>query len=80
RLDVGFERTVFVLQSRDWAGGRAIDDGTLIDWARELRARGVRHLAYYPDDFIGGQPGLRAARAVASARRFPYLRQDPGTR
>ena len=80
RIDAGFERTVFVLQARDWAGGRAIGDDTLIDWARELRARGVRHLAYYPDDFIGGQPGLRAARAVASARRFPYLRQDPGTR
>ncbi len=74
--DAGFERTVFVLQARDWAGGRAIKDAELIDWARQLRARGVRHLAYYPDDFIGGQPGLQAARAVASARRFPYLRSD----
>lgn len=72
--DAGFERTVFVLQARDWGGRSAIDDSELIDWARQLRARGVRHLAYYPDDFIGGQPGLQAARAIASARRFPYLR------
>lgn len=79
-LDPGFERTVFVLQTRDWAGGRAIEDAELIDWARQLRARGVRHLAYYPDDFIRAQPGLQAARAAASARRFPYLRQDDGTR
>lgn len=72
--DTGFEHTVFVLQARDWASGRAVDDAVLIGWARHLRARGVRHLAYYPDDFIDAQPGLRAARAVASARRFPYLR------
>jgi biofilm PGA synthesis lipoprotein PgaB len=72
--DAGFERTVFVLQARDWSTRSAIDDAELIDWARQLRARGVRHLAYYPDDFISGQPGLQAARAIASARRFPYLR------
>lgn len=72
--DPGFEHTVFVLQARDWANERAIDDAELIDWARHLRARGIRHLAYYPDDFIGARPGLEAARAVASARRFPYLR------
>lgn len=76
RLDPGFARTVFVLQARDWAGGGVIDDARLIDESRQLRARGVRHLAYYPDDFISGEPGLRAARAVASARRFPYLQGD----
>lgn len=78
--DPGFQRTVFVLQARDWASDRAIDEAELIEQARQLRARGVRHLAYYPDDFIGGQPALRAARAAASARRFPYLRDAEGSR
>lgn len=78
--DPGFERTVFVLQARDWTADQAIGEAELIDQARQLRARGVRHLAYYPDDFIGGQPSLRAARAAASARRFPYLRDAEGSR
>lgn len=74
RGDNGFERSVFVLQARDWAANASVPDAELIDWARQLRAHGVRHLAYYPDDFIGAHPGLYAARAVASARRFPYLK------
>lgn len=78
--DAGFERTVFVLQARHWTSNEAVGEATLIEQARRLRARGVRHLAYYPDDFIGGQPSLRAARAVASARRFPYLRDPAGSR
>lgn len=77
--DPGFQRTVFVLQARDWATDRAIDDAELIEQTRQLRARGVRHLAYYPDDFVSGQPALRAARAAASARRFPYLRDAEGS-
>jgi biofilm PGA synthesis lipoprotein PgaB len=72
-IDPLFERTVFVLQSRDWNTGRPLAEAELIELARQVRARGVRHLAYYPDDFIGAQPSLRAARAMASARRFPYL-------
>lgn len=78
--DPGFARTVFVLQARDWTTGESLDEVELIEQAHQLRARGVRHLAYYPDDFIGGQPSLRAARAVASARRFPYLRDAAGSR
>jgi len=71
--DPRFERTVFVLQSRDWVSGRALPEAELIELTRQIRARGVRHIAYYPDDFIGDSPSLRAARAMASARRFPYL-------
>src|SRR5690606_4292903 len=71
--DPQFERTVFVLQAQDWSSGHWLDEAELIELARQVRARGVRHLAYYPDDFIRAQPGLRAARAMGSARRFPYL-------
>jgi biofilm PGA synthesis lipoprotein PgaB len=71
--DPQFERTVFVLQAQDWRNGHWLAEPELIELARQVRARGARHLAYYPDDFIRAQPSLRAARAMGSARRFPYL-------
>ena len=39
---------------------------------RRLQAQGVRHFAWYPDDFIAGRPSTYDARAAMSARSFPY--------
>ncbi|HBK46702.1 MAG TPA: poly-beta-1,6-N-acetyl-D-glucosamine N-deacetylase PgaB [Xanthomonadaceae bacterium] len=66
-------RTVFELQSVDWRDGTPLPPGTLLHEAELLRAAGVRHLAYYPDDFLGGHPALPEAREAFSARQFPYL-------
>lgn len=69
----GLERTIFELQSTDWRGPRPVEPATLEAHARRILATGGRHLAYYPDDFLKDQPPLESARAVMSARAFPYL-------
>ena len=69
----GATRTIFQLQAVDWHGGRPLPPGELQAQARQLLALGVRHLAYYPDDFIAGSPSLEDARGAMSARQFPYL-------
>ncbi len=63
------ERTVFELQARDWRTGQAVPDAQLLQQATLLRQLGARHLAYYPDDFKAGTPGLEAARASFSVGR-----------
>nr|WP_246505190.1 poly-beta-1,6-N-acetyl-D-glucosamine N-deacetylase PgaB [Coralloluteibacterium stylophorae] len=68
----GLRRTVFELQTVDWRRGRPVPGATLEAQARRLRAAGVRHLAYYPDDFLRDHPPLPDARAAMSAREFPY--------
>jgi biofilm PGA synthesis lipoprotein PgaB len=69
----GMEKTLFELQTVDWRSGQPLPPGELLRHARLLQAEGVRHLGYYPDDFIGGSPALPEAREAMSARQFPYL-------
>ncbi len=69
----GLERTIFQLQTRDWDSGRPIPPERLQAHVRQLLAGGVRHLAWYPDDFIADHPPLAESRAAISARNFPYL-------
>lgn len=69
----GLERTVFELQTIDWRTRQPVPDAELAAQARALVARGARHLAYYPDDFLRPSPALPTAREVISAREFPYI-------
>lgn len=68
----GLARTLFQLQVP--AGpATAASTRALEAQARRVLARGGRHLAYRPDDVLRDQPPLDSARAVISARAFPYL-------
>ncbi|QDH70403.1 poly-beta-1,6-N-acetyl-D-glucosamine N-deacetylase PgaB [Marilutibacter alkalisoli] len=67
------ERTVFELQTVDWNTGRPIPADLLKAQVRRLQAQGVRHLAWYPDNFIDDVPPMSDAREAISARSFPYL-------
>ncbi|AWV07609.1 hemin storage protein [Lysobacter maris] len=73
RHPLGAERTVFELQTVDWRNGQAIPADRLKSQIRHLQARGVRHLAWYPDNFIDDVPALDDAREAMSARSFPYM-------
>jgi len=70
--DPDLSHTVFELQTRDWRSSRPIDGQRLRTQVRRLQAQGVRHLAWYPDDFIADQPSTADARAAMSSRAFPY--------
>lgn len=69
----GLERTVFQLQALDWRTRQPVPESDLTKEAHALVARGARHLAYYPDDFLRASPALPVAREVISAREFPYI-------
>lgn len=70
--DPELNRTLFELQTVDWNTSRPIDGERLQAHVRRLVAQGVRHLAWYPDDFIADLPPLEDAREAMSARSFPY--------
>lgn len=70
--DPGMTQTMFELQTVDWNTRKPIPGEQINKLARRLQAQGVRHLAWYPDDFIGDHPRLPEARAGMSARSFPY--------
>lgn len=73
RHDPGFNKTMFELQTVDWRSGKPIPGDTLKRQTRELQAAGVRHLAWYPYDFIADSPSVEVAREAISARNFPYI-------
>jgi biofilm PGA synthesis lipoprotein PgaB len=67
----GLLRTVFQLQTVDWRTGRRLAAAAVADRMAALQAAGVRNLAYYPDDFIAGQPELADLRRGISAAKYP---------
>lgn len=73
RHDPGFVKTIFELQTVDWRNRKPIPGDVLKRQTRELEAAGVRHLAWYPYDFIADSPSVEVAREAISARNFPYI-------
>ena len=73
RHDPGFAKTMFELQTVDWRSRKPISGDVLKRQTRELQAAGVRHLAWYPYDFIADSPSVETAREAISARSFPYI-------
>lgn len=67
----GLTKTIFELQSRDWRTGAPIPASIMASQMKQLRLRGVRHLAYYPDDFHHNQPDARILRPAFSSATDP---------
>ena len=63
RFDAGLTKTIFELQTVDWDSGTRINGQELSRTMRWLQSLGVRHLGYYPDDFIAGHPPYDALRS-----------------
>lgn len=79
----GLDRTVFELQARDWRTGKPVADAELTRQWTLLQRAGVRHLGYYPDDFLNNQPSLETVRRAISVRsllsRAPRRNHDAAT-
>lgn len=69
------DKLVFELQAKDWRSGRRLDTALLARHMRLLQVLGVRHLGYYPDDFVGNHPDFEAMRPAFSASDHPYRLQ-----
>lgn len=66
----GLDGTVFELQARDWRTGKPVADDELARQWELLHRMGVRHLGYYPDDFLHNQPSLEVVRRAISVRNL----------
>lgn len=62
KRESGIDRTIFELQTMDWSRSRPIPGAELRSTMRWLQSLGVRHLGYYPDDFITGHPDFQQLR------------------
>jgi biofilm PGA synthesis lipoprotein PgaB len=71
RFDPGGTRTLFELQTVDWHGARPVPAREIRDTLRLLQSLGIRNLAYYPDDYVRGQPDLDELRQGLSLAAFP---------
>ncbi len=69
----GIEKTVFKIQSYDWERREWIDDKSLLEELRDILASGGKHIAYYPDNFWIGKPGLQTIKLEMSTRSYPFL-------
>lgn len=69
------ERTVFELQTVDWREGNPLRAATLANHMDLLLDHGVKHIAYYPDDFIQGYPPVPLVRSRLSVNYHPALEE-----
>ncbi|MDT8894747.1 poly-beta-1,6-N-acetyl-D-glucosamine N-deacetylase PgaB [Halomonas sp. I1] len=69
------DKTIFQLQTVDWRTNSRTPGDELPDLMSFLESLGVRHLGYYPDDFILDRPPLPEVRPVISRDNFPYLKE-----
>lgn len=77
RYPRGLDKTVFELQTYDWARQEWIAPARLRDWMHQLVRRGALNLAYYPDDFITGKPAFQPTFEGMSLNEFPHRRSQP---
>lgn len=68
-------RVIFELQTVDWRDDRPLDAAQLRSQMRMLQSLGIRHLAWYPDDFISGLPDLETLRQGASLADYTHRRR-----
>jgi biofilm PGA synthesis lipoprotein PgaB len=69
--DPGALKTIFELQTVDWRTSQPIPASELKATMRRLQALGIRHLAYYPDDYVRNHPELGELRQGLSIASFP---------
>ncbi|MEQ8484532.1 MAG: poly-beta-1,6-N-acetyl-D-glucosamine N-deacetylase PgaB [Pseudomonadales bacterium] len=69
----GLERTLFELQTVDWRSGRPLPAAEFARKAETLLNAGARHVAWYPDDFVAGNPPLPVIRSILSLADHPAV-------
>lgn len=71
---VNANQLVFELQTQDWRTQTPIPSVEIAEWIRLLREEGIKHIGYYPDDFIQSHPEISVIKpAFSIGRRFRAL-------
>ncbi len=69
----GLERTVFMLQSRNWLKpDQFVPSTEIAATMRRLQRRGALNFGYYPDDFHINQPQAEVIHPAFSLQTYPY--------
>jgi biofilm PGA synthesis lipoprotein PgaB len=68
RLPQARDKTIFKLQSYDWRRNQWVDEASLLRQMRSVLGAGIRHLAYYPDNFWADRPAIKQIRLEMSTR------------
>lgn len=66
------DRSLFELATQDWRTQQPIAESDVASRIEWLEAKGVRHIGYYPDDFIRNRPDLESIRPSISIADYPY--------
>lgn len=69
--DPTFDKTLFELQSVDWRTKKPVSNDTLAHQFHLLMKLGVKHLGYYPDNFLEEHPNLHTVRSNISLKTSP---------
>lgn len=73
RYDKGLNKTVFILQTRDWSdGNRPIPEKEIASTMNRLQRQGALHFGYYPEDFHIDHPRLEIIKPAFSVQTFIY--------
>jgi poly-beta-1,6-N-acetyl-D-glucosamine N-deacetylase len=66
------DRSLFELATQDWRTQQPVAESDVTSRIELLEVNGVRHVGYYPDDFIKNHPGLESIRPSISIADYPY--------
>ena len=66
KYDPNLDRTIFELQAVNWHNNQKIPTQELIDTMQWLEKHGVKHIGYYPDDFVSQHPDASKIKVVFS--------------
>ena len=64
-------KIVFELQSKDWLTDKPVATAKLAEHVMILRRAGIRHIGYYPDNFVENQPDIKLLKPAFSTTTFP---------
>ena len=56
KFDPSLDRTIFELQAVDWKTNKKIPTSEIVSTIQLLENNGVKHIGYYPDDFVASHP------------------------
>lgn len=66
KYDPDLSRTIFELQTTNWINQTQIASTEIANTVELLRQNGVRHIGYYPDDFVHQHPSIEVIKPAFS--------------
>lgn len=76
KYDPHLDRTIFELQAVNWKNNQKISSQEIAETIQLLKQHGVKHLGYYPDDFVQQHPHaltLKSAFALDDSNHTPSM-------